>query len=125
MILGGAQDRHMAELSAEIKRVKAENTKANTEYESLKAEAVKAVQGKSKMPMDVLSELVDESRDKVLSTSGHLTDLISELEQGNERADNMKTELQRIRTWSEIFDESDIEVKKMIAAYIIRQVNVF
>jgi len=125
IIIGNTQDRHMAELRAEIKRVKAENSKANTEYESLKAEVVKAVQGKSKMPMDVLSELVNESRDRVISTSEHLTALTAELEQGNAKADEMKTELSRIRSWSEIFDDSDMEVKKMITNYIIKRVNVF
>lgn len=125
LIVGSAQDRHMAELRGEIKRVKAENTKANTEYESLKAEVIKAVQGKSKMPTDVLSELVNESREKVLTTSERLTALTAELERGNERAVEMKTEISRIRTWSEIFDDSDMEIKKMITNYIIKRVNVF
>lgn len=125
MIVGNAQDRHMTELRTEIKRVKAENAKANTEYESLKAEVVKAVQGKSKMPVDILSELVNESRDKVLATSERLVTLMAELERGNEKATEMKNELSRIRTWSEIFDESNMEVKKMITSYIIKRVNVF
>ncbi|WP_312426844.1 hypothetical protein [Lacrimispora sp.] len=43
MIVGNAQDRHMEELRTEIKRVKAENTRANAEYDSLKVEVVKAV----------------------------------------------------------------------------------
>ena len=125
MIIGGTQNRRMAELQAEIKRARTENSKATTEYESLKAEVIKAVQGKSKMPMDVLSELVDESRNRVLSTSERLTALTVELEQGNAKVDDMKAELQRIRTWSEIFDDSDMEVKKMITNYIIKQVNVY
>ncbi len=125
IIVGSVQERHMAELRAEIKRVKAENSKVNTEYESLKTEVIKAVQGKSKMPMDVLSELVNESRDKVLTTSERLTVLTAELERGNEKAEEMKNELARIRTWSEIFDDSDMEVKKMITNYIIKSVNVF
>lgn len=125
MIIGGTQNRRMAELRTEIKRAKAENSRATTEYESLKAEVVKAVQGKSKMPMEVLSELVNESRDKVIFTSERLTALTAELEQSNAKAEEMKAELSRIRTWSEIFDDSDIEVKKMIANYIIKRVNVF
>ena len=125
IIIGSTQERHMAELRADIKRVKAENTKVTTEYESLKAEVVKAVQGKSQMPMEVLSELVNESREKVLSTSERLAALNAELERGNAKADEMKTELSRIHTWSEIFDDSDMEVKKMIANYIIKRVNVF
>lgn len=125
MIVGNAQDRHMTELRTEIKRVKAENSKVNTEYESLKTEVVKAVQGKSKMPVDVLSELVNESRDRVLASSERLATLMAELERGNEKAVEMKNELSRIRTWSEIFDDSNMEVKKMITSYIIKRVNVF
>lgn len=125
MIVGNVQDRYMAELRTEIKRVKAENSKVNTEYESLKAEVVKAVQGKSKMPVDVLSELVNESRDRVLASSERLATLMAELERGNEKAVVMKNELSRIRTWSEIFDGSNMEVKKMITSYIIKRVNVF
>ncbi len=124
VIMGSVQDRNMAKLRADIKRVKAENTKANTEYESLKAEVVKAVQGKSKMPMEVLSELVDESRDKVLATSERLTALMTELDQGNTKEAEMKAELQRIRTWAEIFDSSEMDVKKMIANYIFKEVRV-
>lgn len=123
-IMDSVQDRNMVKLRTDIKRVKAENTKANTEYESLKAEVVKAVQGKSKMPMEVLSELVDESRDKVLATSERLSALMVELEQGNTKEAEMKAELQRIRTWAEIFDSSEMDVKKMIANYIFKEVKV-
>ncbi|WP_324293153.1 hypothetical protein [Lacrimispora defluvii] len=77
------------------------------------------------MPMDVLSELVNERRDKVLATSQQLTELNAELEHSNEKAEEMKNELSRIRTWSEIFDDSDMEVKKMVANYIIKRVYVF
>ena len=125
MILGSTEDRRMAELRAEVKRAKAENSKATTEYESMKAEMIKVVLGKSDMPKDVLSEVVNECRDKVIATSDHLTALTAELERGNARVSEMRSELSRIRTWSEIFDGSDMEVKKMIANYIIKRVNVF
>ena len=36
----------------------------------------------------------------------------------------MKAELQRIRTWAEIFDSSEMDVKKMIANYIFKEVKV-
>jgi len=125
MIIGATRDHHTVELQATIKRVKAENTKANAEYESLKTEVVKAVQGKSKMPEDVLSELVKEKRDKVISTSERLTELMTEMEKGTQKEKEMKNDLKRIRSWSEIFDSSDMAVKKMIASYIIKRVNVF
>jgi hypothetical protein len=124
VIIGGVHERNMVALKAEIKRVKAENTKANAEYESLKAEVLKSVQGTSKMPVDILTELVDESRDKVLDTSQRLSALLVEFEDGNAKEAEMKAELQQIRTWAEIFDTSEMDVKKMIAGYIIKRINV-
>ncbi len=50
---------------------------------------------------------------------------LAQFERGDEKAEEMKNEHFRIRTWSEIFDESDMEVKKMITSYIIKRVNVF
>lgn len=61
VLLGCAEDRQVIKLRADLKKAKAENTKATTEYESLKAEMVKVVMGKSEMPRDVLTELVNES----------------------------------------------------------------
>lgn len=43
----------------------------------------------------------------------------------DEKIEEMKIELSPIRTWSENFDESDIEVKKRATSYIIKRVNVF
>ncbi len=48
IIMQGTKDRCMAELQAEITRVKSENSKVNTEYKSLKFEVIKAVQGKAR-----------------------------------------------------------------------------
>ncbi len=89
------------------------------------SEIVKAVQGKSKMPMDVLSELVDESRTRVIETSARLTELLAAQNEIDEKEAEMRAELQQIRTWREIFDTSEMDVKKMIANYIIQRVNVY
>lgn len=123
--MGNIQDRNMVQLQVDIKRTKAENAKANTEYEALKSEVVKAVQGMSKMSLDVLNELVDESRNKVIASSESLSQLLAEYEDCNSKKAQLKTELNQIRTWAEIFDTSEIDVKKMIASNIIKRVNVF
>lgn len=124
IIIRSVQDRSAMQLKADIKRAKTENTKANSEYESLKAEIVKAVQGKSKMPKDVLSELVEESRTKVMETSARLAELLAEQDESEARETEIRMELQQIRSWREVFDTSDMEVKKMIANYIIKRVTV-
>ena len=125
MIIGGACQKQMALLRSDLQRVKAENTKANKEYESLKAEVLKAVQGKSSLPMEVLNEVLSETRQRVLDTSHRITELTMELENESAKVAEMQAEFNRIATWSEIFDSSDIATKKMICGYIIKRVTVY
>ena len=124
MIVGSACQKQMALLQGDLKRAKAENTMANTDYESLKAEVLKTVQGKSALPIEVLNEMLEETRQRVLDTSRRVTDLTMELENENRRMSEMQAEFDRLATWSEVFDSSDIATKKMICAYIIKRVRV-
>ena len=125
MIVGSACQKQMALLQGDLKRARTENTKANTDYESLKAEVLKAVQGKSALPMEVLNEVLEETRQRVLDTSRRVTELAMELENESSTIAEMQAEFDRIATWSEIFDSSDIATKKMICGYIIKRVRVY
>ena len=61
----------------------------------------------------------------MLDTSRRVTELTLELENENSRVAEMQAEFDRIATWSEIFDSSDIATKKMICGYIIKRVTVY
>ena len=99
--------------------------KAAKEYESLKLEIIKAVQGESTFPMDVLSELVNNARTRMLDANAQLTELNEEVEKSNQRIEAIKADYRRIMKWSEMFDGSDMDVKRMIAGYIIKRVDVY
>ena len=93
--------------------------------ESLKLEIIKAVQGESAFPMEVLSELVNNARTRMLDANAQLTELNEEVEKSNQRIEAIKADYRRIMEWSEMFDGSDMDVKKMIAGYIIKRVDVY
>jgi len=114
----------MVDLNDRIAAAKTECARANKEYESLKNDVIKAVQGQSKFQVDLLSELVDSARTKMLVANEKLCELNAELEQSNSKIGAIKDDYRRIIEWSQIFDASDMAVKKMIAGYIIKQVNV-
>ena len=123
-IVGNACQKQMALLQGDLKRARTENTKANTDYESLKAEVLKAVQGKSLLPIEVLNEMLEETRQRVLDTSHRVTELTMELEGENSKLAEMQAEFECLATWSEIFDSSDTATQKMICGYIIKRVSV-
>ena len=75
--------------------------------------------------MDILSEVMDGVRQRIIDSSGRVTSLTAELENENARMSEMQAELERITTWSGMFDQSDMATKKMICSYIIKRVKVF
>ena len=81
MIVGSTFQKKTALLRSNLQRAKTENTKANKEYDSLKAELLKAVQGKSGMPMEILSEVMQGVRQRVIDTSKQVAALTLELEE--------------------------------------------
>lgn len=115
----------MVSLKERLAAAKTECAKATKEYESLKLEVIKAVQGQSAFPMEILSELVNNARTKMLDADARLSELNAEMEESSHRIDAIKSDYRRIMEWSEIFDSSDMEVKKMIAGYIIKRVDVY
>ncbi len=120
-----AHDNATLDLKDRVTRAKEEFAKAAKEYDSLKAEVVKAVQGKSAFPMDILSELVNSAKEKMLEASGRLSELTAEMEKDEKRVSKIKADYKNLIRWSEIFDNCDIATKKMITSYIINKVYVY
>ena len=124
-IICRAHDNATLDLKDRVTRAKEEFAKAAKEYDSLKAEVVKAVQGKSAFPMDILSELVNSAKEKMLEASGRLSELTAEMEKDEKRVSKIKADYKNLIRWSEIFDNCDIATKKMITSYIINKVYVY
>lgn len=115
----------MVTLKERLTAAKAECAKATKEYDSLKGEVVKAIQGKSSFPMDLLSELVETAKTKMMEANETLTALNAELAESECKVSQIKADYRHILKWSEMFDSSDMEVKKMIAGYLIKRVSVY
>lgn len=83
-------------LNEKIGKARTECAKATKEYASLKGEVVKAVQGKSKFQLDLLSGLVDAARAKMMQANEKLTRLNCELENSNNRIAELKENYSRV-----------------------------
>ncbi len=115
----------MLSLKGRLAAARAESAKATRDYDSLKAEVVKAVQGQSSFSMDILSELVENAKAKMMEANETLTELNAELAESEKKAQQIKADYHRLLQWSEMFDASDIATKKMIAGYIVKRVYVY
>ena len=70
-------------------------------------------------------KMLEETRQRVSDTSRRVTELTMELKSENSKMAEMQAEFDRIASWSEIFDSSDVATQKMICGYIIKRVKVY
>ena len=114
-----------ADLKNQLAAAKREFAKATKEYESVKDKLYDVIRGKSSLPESVLTEMVDEAKAKMMAASEKVSSLSAEMEQSTAKADEIRNDYQRILKWSELFDDSDIVTKKMVAGYLIKRIDVY
>ena len=114
-----------ADVKNQFTAAKREFAKATKEYEAVKAKLMAIIRGESSLPESVISEMAEEAKRKMMAASEKVSALNSEMEQSNDRTNEIRRDYQNIMKWSEIFDSSDMAVKKMIVGYLIKKVCVY
>ena len=102
-----------------------EFARATKEYESVKSKLMSIIRGESNLPESVISEMAEEARQKMMASSEKVSTLTKEMNQSNSRTDEIRKDYHNILKWSEMFDSSDMAVKKMIVGYLIKKVCVY
>lgn len=114
-----------ASVKEQLAAARREFAKATKEYEAVKSKLYDVIRGKSSLPESVLTEMADEAKEKMLAASEKVSELSSEAEKNSSRAEEIRKDYQRILKWSELFDDSDIATKKMVAGYLIKRIDVY
>ena len=114
-----------ASVKEQLAAARREFAKAAKEYEAVKSKLYDVIRGKSSLPESVLTEMADEAKEKMLAASEKVSELSSEAEKNSSRAEEIRKDYQRILKWSELFDDSDIATKKMVAGYLIKRIDVY
>ena len=109
----------------QLAAAKRDFAKATKEYESVKSKLMAIIRGESSLPESVISEMAEEAKQKMMAASEKVSALSAELDQSNSRTDEIRKDYQNILKWSEMFDSSDMAVKKMIVGYLIKKVCVY
>ncbi len=118
-------DKQMSNLKIELSAAKSKFDKAEKEYNALKSEVVKSIQGESKYNADILSELLVSAQETLETAKKSYLEAQNNYTQGELQIQELTNNYTRILGWSEIFDESSIETKKQIASMIINRVYVY
>lgn len=94
------------------------------EYQDLRAETIKVVQGTSRLNVDLLNSLVDETSDQIKQLKQQIQATTTELEETLRDASQVLQEYDQLIGWAEMYDNCTFEAKKMIVAQFVKAVRV-
>ena len=107
-----------------LNKAKTDFAKAAKELADYKAEVVKVIRGESSFSADLLNGLITTAQEKSNEAEKVIATLQNELEDSKRMLAEIKDQYNKALNWSEVFDDADIEAKKMIVSYLIKKVSV-
>lgn len=109
---------------AKLKLVQEQLHQKQEEYETLRAETVKVLQGKSRLNVDLLNSLVDETKEAIKTLETQIQAAQEELENQVASTEIVRQEYAQLVSWADMYDKCNFEAKKMILAQFIKAVYV-
>ena len=94
------------------------------EYQDLRAETIKVIQGTSRLNVDLLNSLVVEASEQIKQLSWQIQTATAELEETVQSASQVLREYDQLMGWAEMYDNCTFEAKKMIVAQFVKEVHV-
>ena len=82
------------------------------------------IRGESKLNPDLLNKLYEEAKQKAAESDQAVKRLESKIQDGEQMRDSLSQQFDTMRTWADMYDDCDMETKKMILSRIMRSVRV-
>ena len=94
------------------------------DYQDLKAETLRVIQGTSRLNVDLLNSIVEETIAQIKELEQQVKMAEAELREMVSSAEQVRQDYAQLMNWAELFDKCSFESKKMIAAQFIKAVHV-
>ena len=86
------------------------------DYQDLKEETLKVVRGTSRLNVDLLNNLIEETTVQMAELEGQIRTAEAELREVLSGAEQVRQEYAQLMDWAGLYDNCSFEAKKMIAA---------
>ena len=123
-LLEKQQSREMEQAKARIKRLQDQHQQKEKDYQALRAETLKVIQGTSRLNVDLLNSLIAETETELKNLESQMRMAEQELKEDVSGAEQVRKEYAQLMDWSELYDNCSFEAKKMIVAQFIKAVHV-
>ena len=109
---------------AKVKRLQNEYQKKQRDYQDLRAETLKVIQGTSRFNADLLNSLIDETIAQLKELGQQVQAAEQDLRDTVSGAEQVSKEYTQLMSWAELYDNCTFEAKKMIVAQFVKAVHV-
>ena len=111
-------------LQAKVNLLKGQYEEKQKEYQALRAETVKVIQGLSKLNVDLLNSLLTETEEQIHLLERQIDEAEAGLVTLANGADQIKKEYEKLITWADLYDNCTFEAKKMLIAQFVKAIYV-
>ena len=95
-----------------------------TELLELEAEVIKVIRGESKLNSGILNKLYEDAKINAAEADLLVKELESKINDSEKTKESLAARIDTIKTWADIYDECEMDVKKMILSRIMHSVKV-
>ena len=118
------QAKELELIKSKLKLLNDQYRQKQREYQDLRAETIKVIQGTSRLNVDLLNSLVEETSDQIKQLEQQIQVTTTELEETLRDASQVLQEYDQLVGWAEMYDNCTFEAKKMIVAQFVKAVRV-
>lgn len=123
-LLEEQQNREVAQIKAKLKRLTEQYEKKQKEYQDLQDETIKVIQGTSRLNIDLLNSVVEQTQERISELRSSIAATQHELETASISSTQVKAEYNKLLDWANLYDSCTFEAKKMIISQFIKTVYV-
>jgi len=109
---------------AKLKTLNEQLQSKQREYESLRQETVRVVQGESKLSIELLNDLLEERKNTVAELEMQIQSVSQELEIQMTSMESVLQEYTQLMSWAEMYEHCSFEAKKMIVSQFVKAIHV-
>lgn len=97
---------------------------SQAEYQTLRAETLKVIQGISRLNVDLLNSQISETEVQLEVLKAQMQTAELELQKNISDSKQAEQEYTRLMDWADLYDNCSLEAKKMILSQFIKAVHV-
>lgn len=109
---------------AQLNMLMEQHRQKEREYQDLRAETIKVVQGTSHLNADLLNSLVEETKSQIAELEQQIQREKNALQALSNNAETVRQEYAQLVSWADMYDNCTLEAKKMIVAQFVKSISV-